>query len=532
MRFPATIITFLIATLFIGSVANAQRERRRQLVEGLLEGLIESQLEKLIEGGHDQGHNHNQNNARPTQPATPPPPEIRNARIELQHISGSMRNLVNVLQSESYSTPAYRQPLAEAMHIKAAVDALYQNSVRVRDIRRLTDAYIPVDQQWRSLAHRLSTARGVNRSVVAIIDETNTHTAEMGALLGLQPQLDRTELIRLSTTLTTEFEHLLEDISYDMRGKRNQVRLLQQGQQLLSQLRQATAWIDRGDYDSLVQAWQQGQAGWRPYAAELRRSGSSRISRDVMKIEQAGRQITEALWLPIPVDKDYLSHLVASVEADVDHILTAVTMKDMMACPKPTLLLRAANELQASCGSFGASIQNSESIDDLVWDFRVFDVAWHEMASQFQTIVNPEVQRHLRDGTETLSLLNQSLGSGPQISQAQINQMVSELGELCNRTTVFVNQQIMPAQEVDYRVKNKLQTHCVGLQTSVRSLHTRMISQQPEQLIEQDLATAIGHWNKLKPLMRQCRKSDLQKFRQLRGELEPLFVKLQVVNAR
>ena len=59
-----------------------------------------------------------------------------------------------------------------------------------------------------------------------------------------------------------------------------------------------------------------------------------------------------------------------------------------------------------------------------------------------------------------------------------------------------------------------------------------MIGQQPDELIQQDLTTAIGHWNKLKPLMRECRKSDQQTFRRLRGELEPLFVKLQVVNAK
>ena len=526
MRFTTTIISFLMFAFLFGSVADAQRERRRQLVEGLLEGLIESQLEKLVEGDYDQ---------RPTQSkraVAPPPPEIRSARVELEHISRSLRNLITVLQAESYSTPSYRQPLAEAMHVKAAVDGLYQHSAPLRNIDRMADAYGPIDQQWRSLAHRLKTARGVSRKVVAVVEDINSHTVEMESLLGLQPQLNRTELVRLSTTLTTEFEHLLEDISYDLRGARNQVRLLQQGQQLLTQMRQATAWIDRGDYDSLVRAWQQGQAGWRPYAAELRRSGSSRINRGVMKIEQAGRQITEALWLPIPIDKDYLTHLVTTMQADVNRVLSSVSMKEMMACPKPVLLLRAANEIEASCASFATSIQNSESLDDLIWDFRVFDVAWQEMVSQFKPVSNPEVQGYLRNGSEKLVLLEQSLGSGPQISPAQINQMVSELGDLCNRTAIFVNQQIVPAQEIDYRIKNQLQTQVVGLQTSVRSLHTRMIGQQPDELIQQDLTTAIGHWNKLKPLMRECHKSDQQTFRKLRGELEPLFVKLQVVNAK
>lgn len=524
MRLTTTIPCFLIATLVMTSVTNGQRERRRQFVEGLLEGLIESQLEKLVEDDHNSG--------QPTRPVAPAPAEIQRARGELEHISGALRNLVNVLQAESYTSPAWRQPLAEAMHIKASVDGLYHNSVGVRDIRQLADAYVPVDQQWRTLAHQLSQARGVNRSVLAIVKEVDDHTTEMGMLLGLSPQLDRTELVRLSSTLTTEFRYLLDDISYEMRGHRNQAQFLRQGQQLLTQIRQATAWIDRGDYDSLVQAWKQGQAGWRSYAAELRQQGSERIRRDVMKIEQTGRQITQALWLPLPVDKDYLVHLVSSVETDVDHIMQAVSLKDLMALPNPGGVIRAASELQSSCGSFSQSIRNTSTIDSLVWDFRVFDVAWNDMVEQLRSINNGEVRRHLRDGTEAMALLTQSLGSGPQVSHAEIAQLVSEMGDLCNRTALFVNRDILPSQQVDYRLKNSIQREVIGLQNSVRNLHTRLIDHHSDQTMQQDLAVATTHWNQLKPLMTQCPESAQQVFRQLRGELEPLMVKMQIVYSK
>ena len=145
MKKPQVALLFLTLCLTMTSVAWGQRERRRQFVENLLEGLIESQLDNLRDDRDPR---------RDPIPAVrvPPPGQpagvsavVQAARTELEHLSVSVRNLVSILQHESYASPGYRQPLSEAMHIKAMCDGLYRNTAHAVEIQPLINGYAPVD---------------------------------------------------------------------------------------------------------------------------------------------------------------------------------------------------------------------------------------------------------------------------------------------------------------------------------------------------------------------------------------------------
>ena len=526
MRRTLLLVFTVTFSLLLTSSAEAQRERRRQFVEDLLKGLIESQLDKTGDSNHD--HDHGQ--ARPTQPRpVQVPPEVKAAREELGHIGGSINALVQVLQQEAYSSPGYRQPLAEAMHVKALTDALYRNSASFGDIRMMRDGYAEVDQLWRSLSHRLKQARGVNRRVLAAVDEVESHSTEMAQVIGLAPQIDRTELVRLTSTMAAEFRHLLEDVNYELNRHPKRNQMLVTGRDLMTRVRESTALIDRGDYDSIVASWQAGQAGWRGYAAELRRLGNDRIRRGVNRVEQTGRQINAALWLPVPLDRDYVNNIVSSLENDVEHICEAVTLKDLMACKDPNGYLGTIREFQGSCQNFSQSIGRANAVEDLVWDYRMFSVAWNDIVSRSAGFTNPEVQRHLRTGSDSVAMLEQTFGAGLELSRSEIQQIVAEMGDLCNQTVVLVNRNIGGAAHYSPQMRNDIRREVIGLQASVHNLHNNYVSRQSDQVARKDLETTIGHWNRLKPLMNTCRDADKRAFRAIRGELEPLFVKMQVV---
>ena len=530
MRFTAPTIAFLTFSLLLTSVSHAQRERRRQFVEDLLQGLIESQLDKG--GDKHQGHDHGQSQARPTQRPVQVPPEVTAAREELGHVGGSVNDLVKVLQHESYASPGYRQPLAEAMHIKALTDALYRNCAFYGDIRLLREGYADIDQKWRSLSHRLKQARGVSRKVLTAVDEVESHTAEMAQVIGLAPQIDRTELVRLTSTMSAEFRHLLEDVSYELNRHPKRNQLLITGRDLMTRVRESTALIDRGDYESIVAAWQSGQAGWRNYAAQLRRLGNDRIRRGVNKVEQSGRQINAALWLPVPMDRDYVNNMVVSIENDIDHICESITVKDLMACKDPNGYLRTIRDFQASCQTFSQSIGKATATENLVWDYRMFSVAWNDVVARSAVFTNPEVQRHLRTGTDSIAMLEQTFGAGLELSRGEIQQVIAEMGDLCNRTVILVNRNIGGATHYSAQMRNDIRREVIGLQASLHNLHNNYVGRQSEQIARKDLETTIAHWKRLKPMMKQCRDSDKQAFREIRGELEPLFVKMQVVYSK
>lgn len=530
MRHPSILVLTVSFSLLLTSIANGQRERRRQFVEDLLKGLIESQLEKET---RPDNYRPDYDQARP-QPRPPQvPPEVSAAREGLSRVGVSISDLVRILQQESYATPGYRQPLAEAMHVKALTDALFRNSKGFGDMRLMQERYSSIDQMWRSLAHRMKQARGVSRRVLAAVDEVDLHINEMAKMIGLAPQIDRTELVRLTSTLSAEFRHLLEDVSYEMHHNNAKRReLLLKGRDLMTRLRESTALIDRGSYESIVEAWVTGQGGWRSYAAELRRLGNDRILRGVNRVEQTGRQINAALWLPVPLDRDYIRNVVSSIEVDLDRLSNAVTLKDMLTCQNPNAYLRTIREFQSACQTFSQSISRASSVEELVWDYRIFNVAWDEVVSQNRMFENPAVQRHLRTGSQSMAMLEQTFGTGLELCPDEVQQVIAEMGDLCNRTIQWVNRNISGAAHYSPQMQNDIRREVVGMQVSLHKLHTNFVGRQSNQVGLQELQAATRHWNQLKSLMNQCRDADKRAFREIRGELEPLFVKMQVVYSR
>ncbi|MGI9518816.1 MAG: hypothetical protein ACR2NP_17300 [Pirellulaceae bacterium] len=534
--FQKTLLSALLFSFFSPAIADAQREQRRRFVEDLLQGLIESQLDQLNNSGQPQPGQVQPGQIRPGQvrpgQAPPPsqvPPEWSAVREELGHISGSMGQLVNALRHASLTSHSYRQPLATAVGIKASCDAMYQSAGQFRTLAQVASAWSEVDQQWRSLAHTLTQSRGVSRDIRRLVEEVNIHETELCNMLGLQPQLDRTKLVSLTSRLSAEFRHLLQDIRWDMQGHPEQEHLLLEGRELMNQIRQSTSLIDTEDYDSIVSAYQQCQQGWRPYAAELREYGNDRIRRDVLRIEDTGRKIYASLWLPVQMDKAYLANMVGTLQQDVDHILHAVTLKDAMACSDPDGLMSSAREIQGACASFSQTINEADSVDDLVWDFRIFNVAWQDMTSHYRPIQNPEVQRHLNSGNETMALLEQSLGGGPQFSQEEMLAMCSQLEELCRQNSLMLNELVLANRRYPTALRRDIQREAQGLQDSIHRLHTHLDSRASNQIIAQHLNSAITNWNQLQPLIDSCEPGVQQRFRQYRGQLEPLFVKLQLV---
>ncbi len=522
------LLTTLVLSFVMPALADAQQQRRRRFVEDLLQGLIESQLDQL--NNPDRGDHMRPGQVRPgqTSPAQLPP-ELRAAREELGHISGSMGQLVNALRHASLTSNSYRQPLAQAVGIKATCDAMYQSAGQFRTLPQMASAWSEADQQWRSLAHSLNQTRGVSREIRTLVEEVNTHEAVLCDTLGLQPQLDRTQLVALTSRLTAEFRHLLQDIRWDMQGHPEQQHLLFEGRALLHNVRQSTSLIDTGGYDSIVSAYQECQQGWQPYAAELRQYGNDRIRRDVLRIEETGRQIYANLWLPVQMDKSYLANMVSTLQQDVDHILQSVTLKEAMACDQPGQLMASAREIQSSCASFSQTIDEADSIDDLVWDFRIFNVAWQDMVDVYRPIQNHEVQRHLDSGTETMLLLEQSLGSGPQVSYDEMLGMCSQLEELCRQNSIMLNERILANRRYPTALRRDIQREAQGLQDAIHRLYMHIDNRASDRIIGEHLGTAITHWNQLQPLIGRCEPAEQQRFRQYRGQAEPLFVKLQLV---
>lgn len=501
--------------ILLGQVPDSQRQRRRDFLDNLLNRLIESQLD--------------QTQPRITDPNLPTSPKMQQARTQLQQFSGGVGRLIGDLRREEARSARFRPQLADAIRVKATSDGLYQTATRTADINVVKRGFTSIDRDWRSLAHKLSQSRGLSSQCVNTVNEVNRIENRLCLTLGLEPQLDRAELIRLVSNLNASFQHLLQDIYYDLQGHPQQTLLIRDGRALMIKLRQSTSLIDRGNLAAIVQAYKGFQSDWRNFSGRLRTIGNERIRRDLQKMERISRRINAALWLPTEIDRQYLAQLLDSILHDVQHIAADISLRDLLASPRPRRLLSAAREFQNNCEGFSRTITGSDNLDELIWDYRVFEVSWQDLFVELQSLNSPTIASRLEPIRDSIELLDQALGESPQISHGELMRMAAQLDELARQCEQFIVQKIVPSPNYDRTFKLDLQQQTNQFHVTAHSLHQNLGRRINEDVVRQDLQNVVTHWSRIKPLVQRCGEQERKAFAPIRAETEPLVVKLQVV---
>ena len=220
MRIPNLpfVVIVLFSTFCFYSSVDAQdprQQRRRAFVEDLLKTLIESQADPNRARGGDHDH------GQPGQPVRPPvqaSPKMLQAREQLRMLSKQAEHLVYDLRNEDADNPQVRALLGDALQIKANVDVLYRKSMRLAKVTPLLNEFRIIDRDWRILNHRLSQLQTLSPQCQKCIATFNQYENRLCTLFEVQPQFNRREIGRLTSTLANDLEHLLQDIYYDFRN--------------------------------------------------------------------------------------------------------------------------------------------------------------------------------------------------------------------------------------------------------------------------------------------------------------------------
>lgn len=543
--FVLRIIIPLSLAILVGvsSLADAQdqRARRRAFVEDLLRGLIDSQTPNEPEYRRTQpgipqarpgvpGRAPQPKQPRPKRVVVEASPKMVKSRKTFNKWNETTGLLIEEIRLHEYESPQLRPLLGDALKVKADIEVLCRKSQLYPNLAPLQNEFKVLDADWRMLSYRLKSSGALTKKCSGYLDSISALDQELCGIFQIQPQINRAEIQRLATKLSADYEHLLHDLYYVCRGQPNGRAILASGQELQAIVTQACALIGRGNYESIVSNYKTVMGKWKAFHRQIHPFEDERIRRAVAEMEITGGLLREQLWLPVELDRQYLAILSNDVAADAGKVFQSITLAQLMECEAPGRALNSAREFQHACANFSHSISSGAPLEELKWDYRLFEVQWNQMNQYLEGFGVRKVDNRLADIDYAMATLRKNFGTRPVIDYNQLCQLTGNLGAMFQQASQSFRRYV-----VEPRYKPGFQTQiCAAADAcslSARQLNQRLIRNPKLVLKKQDLNTLFVQWRKLKPLINQCQGAELQRFQQFRSQIEPLMVKLQVVYA-
>lgn len=531
----AIVLTF--SGLSFVQAQDQRRENRRAFVEDLLKGLIESQTQPRPPNPRPNAQPNVPVQPFPRQPGQPGHPPVRvdvsremlAARGHLKNWNKASGNLVQELRHHEYEAPQLRPLMADALKLHANIELISRKAQLYPTVTPLVDDFGLIDRDWRVLSHRLQQTAGLPPECSGIINTIGGYDTQLCSLFNVQPQIDRRELTRLSTKLRSDYDHLLQDVYYLVRGKQGGRELLTRGKNLQTMIAQFSALMGRSDYNTIVGSYQQCTNNWKAMSRELIRLRDDRLRHSIADIETTTNLINEQLWLPSSLDRQYLASMAGSVAQDTTRILDTITLSQLLATKQPVIVFNSAREVQAACANFSNGVSSGAPVEDLEWDFRLFEVQWDQMHHLFHEFDIPAVNNQLEEIQFSMDTLKQTFGDAPVMPPAMMAQLTANLDALCRQTSLDVHRRIVVGSRYDQGFHDSICDSADQLSRSASTLHHRVLRNPNASLSRQDFNDMFVQWRTLKPMMNQCQEPDKLAFNQYRKQIEPLMVKLQVV---
>ena len=537
---PVFCLTVLIG-LGAGAFSPAvQAQQERPVLQSLLKTLIESQLQKQAAPPA------NGPNLRPAQPqyrgpvygrnpaqlpARAPigarPVELVNAQRYLDESITRCDTMLASLQAHQAKSPALRPLLADGLGIRADLDVARQLAARSLSVDPIVQRVAAIDQDWRLLNHRLASVRGIDKGCRKAIERFDKAETQLREALNITPQFNRIELLQLSASLSAGVEHLVQDLQYEMQGQAGQAKIVRQGQQLYSQIAQATPVVQRGSYEQIVRTFKNGQRDWRKFSSKVRPYATPRIQQDMQRIQETGAQIADLLWLPVELDRDYLIETLAAMQHDVDGMLGQVSLSQLMDAESPGAILGMVRDFRREGQTLAAQLSSGQSVQDLLWQYQLFARKWEALDVAMEPFATPQLRQYDQSVHRSMDALASAIGQGPTINRQTLIEIGRDLDQLTAQLQYETAHHITPNRYppiagVAAHLSDELHEHA-------HHLNEHVIMTSPRKLnIGQFAGPAVQHWSEFKQLMPQIRPADLRHFSELRSQIEPLMVKLQV----
>ncbi len=531
--FPSIVFTcvalLISADVASGQVSDAQRNRRREFVGGLLQTLIESQMNRnpvQPQPGRPNLRPFPVNGPKPSLPLTP---NMIKARKQCQAWENESAQFVKLLRQEERRLPRVRPLLADALATHASIKALNVNLGQTHTLDPLTDRFCDLDAQWRLLNHQLTQVRGLQPECTACMTRMVNYNTQLCGLFEVQPQFNRAELSRYCTQMASSFQHLIQDVRYDLQGDPNYNVVLRDLQRIYTRLNEADRLIGHGSYDAIVRIYNQCLNQWREVKYKLVSCPHGRVQRGVHQIENIGRHMSELLWIQPDIDRDYLCQVITNMEREVGVAFKNVSLHDLLQCKTPGVVLACSREFQHQCNNLSTRLSSDADVDSLMWDFKQLSNQWQDLNGHLSGFSTPRIGQSVGQIDSGFQVLQGTFGDGPLIDRATMADICSDLDQLSYRL-IDLAEQNRKRGGYEKSFHTDFCNCCGKFHKCIHEMHEHVLADRRHDAhAAQDVAAAVASWREVRPLINQCKPEHRVQMNQVRSRIEPLMVKLQVV---
>ena len=492
---------------------------RGQFVDGLVRDLIDSQINF---------------HATPLEPIPSGNAnvEMQRARQQLQQFSELSNRIVSALRLEERYSPSVRPLLAEMLRIKAYADALIRKTQTSTDARQLITDYAELDRTWRLAAHQLQQMSGLGAGVQQTVTALNQVNNDVGQLMKVAPQLERSELIQYFVALRSDLDVLEEDISIDLFGHPEQTEFAQRVRSLRSTAQQLQlAAENRYPYDYIKSTYQGFFSQWRELKVKLRAINNRYIQRHVSRITTQNENLHKLLWLPPIVDGNEILYLAESLKSNVDHVSDQITLRQLMAVPNAELIFGRAADFYSLCEDFRATVARETEFNNVRWDFRELDVAWNDLRTVLLPLNDPETNQRVALIDQSIMGLRTALGLRSQVDRTEALQTAATLYNMTDLLNYDVIQLVGQSSRYPAQFRNQAIAASNAFRSSVRALYDGVSRQASQDQLRSTVQTLGSDWSRLMQVVNQIPADQRTGIARTVHQISPSVAKLQVMFA-
>ena len=506
-------------------VTDQRRAKRRTFVEGLLRGLLESQLEQAEQPGQRQAYPQPRPQPIPATrvPGRRPTPIANSGNIvvvrkALRDWSDQCDHLIDDLRQLELTTPTVRPLLADALQLRVNIDLLGRQAAKVPHERYLTQEFLPIDRQWRLLNYHLQSMPLVVQQCRQCVDLCNGYDQQLCEAFGIGPQFDDQQVLQLASQMSTNLNHLAQNIRYEIREEPASSNMIRQCQALHSIVQQSPSVIRRRDYDGVISLYKGALGKWQKLSREISQCPSQRLRHDVQDIESIGRQLQEQLYIPYQLDREFLAGLSSNVGVSSGNVFQQISLQDLLAMENPAGILTSAAAFQQQCDRFSKSIRSDTAPEQLATEFAVFESNWSGMLNQCGTLTKPALRLELDEINYSMQTLHEAFGSQPLLDHGSMLRVAADLEFLSHQ---LENLAADAPGKISRPIKN---FHKRCFEFNERTVAERLYEPKPSQLNKM-----FNSWGQLKESLVGYNGSNAASLNAYRRQIEPLMVKMQVV---
>jgi hypothetical protein len=332
--------------------------------------------------------------------------------------------------------------------------------------------------------------------------------------------------------LDAETAHLISDVRIDLVNLSSQRQLDAELQQVLRSIRYVRQLAAAQRSFSEIQTQYKALNGrWMSTKAKLRKIDNRHLQRSVTRTHEANDRVRELLLLERVIDGNDVLYMATVLKQDVDAIGDQVSLRRLIELPNSTEVFNRMREFYSLSGDFRQSVETKTRLDELLFDFRVLEVAWLDLRETLGPLKSEDTMQHAARVEAAIADLRTALGIETQESNDESLQLAANLSNLAELLHFDMTRFVSRGNQYDAQFRTAATNATGQLRSSTRSLQDGIAGSSSDPQIRQQCQNVASTWTQLQPYVARVNATDRAELIETCQQIAPLVAKLQVLYA-